>query len=60
MINLIVDPPTMCHPDERAVPELRDNDWLHKYTKLIYLETCDKTCNIQYTVNLVTSKRTSA
>ena len=43
MINFIVDPPTMCHPDEMAVPELRDNDWLHKYKKLIYLETCDKT-----------------
>ena len=35
MISFIVEPPTMCHPDQRAVTELGNNEWLHKYTTLL-------------------------
>ena len=34
IINFIVEPPTICPPDQRAVTELGNNEGLHKYTTL--------------------------
>ena len=50
MINFIVECPTMCHADQRAVTGSGKNDWLHKYTTLIYLETPDKAYHLQLAV----------
>ena len=50
IINFIVELPTMCHPDQRAVTESGNNERLHKYTTLVYLEARDKACNLRLVV----------
>ena len=43
----------MCHLNEGAITELRNNERLHNYTtlfQLLYLETHDNVCNLRLSV----------